>query len=136
VKKPLILIALPLLTVAADRVSHDLSSRAKGNLAEVVSDADYPPSAIRAGEQGIVGFELDVAADGQVAGCRITSSSGSQVLDDTTCRIMIARMHFTPAHDRHGRPVTDRIHSRMKWVLPQEQSEDGNEAVPAETPPS
>jgi protein TonB len=151
------LLILPLIALLAGGAGKDLSSRAKGNLAAAVSDADYPPSAIRAGAQGIVAFELDVA-DGRVSACRATSSSGSPILDSTTCRIMIARMQFTPAHNRKGRPTTDRIHNRMKWVLPQKApvlpplepseampmvpadapppGEDSNEETPAEAPPS
>ena len=129
------LLILPFVALLAGGAGKDLSSRAKGNLAAVVSDADYPLSAIRAGEQGIVGFELDVGADGRVTACRVTSSSGSATLDSTTCRIMIERAHFTPAHDRRGRPTTERVHNRMRWVLPQEASEAANEAAPAEAPP-
>jgi protein TonB len=115
--KALLLLAVPLLPIAGGCAA-DLSSRARGNLAEVVSDADYPDSAIRAEEQGIVGYDLKVGTDGRVTGCVITSSSGSAALDETTCRIMTARMQFTPARDRKGRPVADIVHARLRWVIP------------------
>jgi protein TonB len=131
------LLILPLIALLAGGAAKDLSSRATGNLAEIVSDEDYPPSAIRAGAQGIVAFELDVGLDGQVTACRVVSSSGTPILDETTCRLMVARAHFTPAHDRKGRPTTDRVRNRIRWILPNDESGDGNEAVPAETrPPS
>src|SRR3954470_19387966 len=114
-RMPSPLLFLPLIALLAGGAARDLSSRARANLGALVSDADYPPSAIRAGAQGIVAFELDVAADGMVSACRVTSSSGSPILDEATCRIMIARARFVPAHDRKGRPTTDRIHSRMRW---------------------
>jgi protein TonB len=116
--------ALPSLAVslllAIAGCAPDLSSRAKGNLAEVVSDADYPDAAIRAEQQGIVAFDLKIGPDGRVTGCAITSSSGSATLDDATCRIMTARMQFTPARDRKGRPTSDIVHSRLRWVIPTE----------------
>ena len=129
------LLILPLVALLSGGAGKDLSSRAKANLAALVSDADYPNSAIRAGEQGIVGFDLDVTADGRVSACRVTLSSGSATLDATTCRIMIVRAHFTPAHDRKGRPTTDHVHNRMRWVLPQEATAAANQPPPDETPP-
>jgi protein TonB len=131
-----LLLIVPFIALLAGGASRDLSSRAKGNLAAVVSDADYPESAIRAEEQGVVGFTLDVGADGRVTACSVDSSSGSAALDQTTCRIMVERMNFVPAHDRKGRPTTDRVHSRMRWILPRDENEDGNQAAPAETPPA
>jgi TonB family protein len=105
-----------------------LASRAKANLAELVNDADYPDEAIRAGAQGMVGFSLDIAADGHVTACAIETSSGSPILDGTTCQIMTARAQFVPARDLKGRPTTDRVHARVRWVLPQMQEEEGNGA--------
>jgi protein TonB len=124
-RRLLILLAFPLVLGA-----HDLSSRAKANLGALVTDEDYPPSAIRAEAQGIVGFLLDVDPAGRVTGCTIKSSSGSEVLDQATCRIMTARAQFVPAHDRKGRPTTDRVWARIRWVLPQADEGDDNEATP------
>ena len=137
-RKFLILLALPLIVAAGGRSTHDLASRAKANLAALISDGDYPPSAIRAEQQGIVGFILDVGKDGRVTGCTVESSSGAEVLDLTTCRIMTARAQFVPAHDHKGRPTTDRIHARIRWILPQggEEEEDGNAATPSVPQPS
>jgi TonB family protein len=96
--------------------------RARANLAALVSDEDYPAGAIRSGEQGIVAFELDVDPAGRVGGCRITGSSGSSLLDEATCRIMRERAQFTPARDRRGRAVPDRVAERLHWFLPEEAS--------------
>jgi protein TonB len=95
-------------------------ARAKANLASYVSDADYPPSAIRAEEQGTTGFRLDVGPDGRVANCTVTSSSGSSALDTATCRIMRSRARFTPARDSTGSATRDTVSNRIRWVLPQE----------------
>ena len=103
---------------AAPRATAGAPARAKANLASYVTDGDYPDSAIRAGEQGRVRFLLDVGVDGLVTGCTILESSGSPILDSTTCRIMRARARFTPARNSKGVPVRDRVSAAMRWVLP------------------
>lgn len=93
-------------------------ARARANLGSYVSDTDYPDSASRNGEQGTTRFRLSVGPDGRVTGCTVTGSSGSSALDATTCRLMKARAHFTPARDSNGNPATDSVASAIRWVLP------------------
>ncbi|MBA3677024.1 MAG: TonB family protein [Sphingosinicella sp.] len=95
-------------------------ARAKTNLASYVTNDDYPPSAVRAEEQGTTGFRLTVGPNGRVTNCEITSSSGSSSLDSTTCRLMRSRARFTPATDSTGSTTTDTVSSRIRWVLPDE----------------
>ena len=90
------------------------------NLASYVSNADYPPEAIRNGEEGTVGFVLDVTPEGIVGACNVVAPSGSTLLDARTCEIMSARARFTPARDSNGTPVADHIRARIRWVLPVE----------------
>jgi protein TonB len=97
------------------------SARAKANLASYLSDADYPPDAIRAEEQGTVSFRLFINAEGRVDRCEVTGSSGSASLDAATCRIMTARPRFEPARDEAGHPTTDVVSSRIRWVLPEDE---------------
>ena len=94
------------------------AQHARANLADFISDADYPAGAARRGEQGTVGFEVDVDSAGHVGACRVTASSGSAELDEATCRIMRDRARFTPALDRRGRPIPDHAKQRIHWVLP------------------
>src|ERR1051326_4416560 len=102
----------------ARRRDDNESARALANLASYISDLDYPAAAISAGEQGTVGFLLDIGPDGLVSNCRILSSSGSATLDETTCRIMHDRPRFRPARDSEGRAVADQLKARVRWVLP------------------
>jgi protein TonB len=92
-------------------------ARARANLASYVSDDDYPPSAAAAGQEGRTGFRLDIGPDGRVTNCTVTSSSGSSVLDQATCRIMRSRARFTPAHDSNGNPVADTHDDAITWRL-------------------
>lgn len=95
-------------------------ARARANLASYVSNDDYPDSAIRNEESGTTGFRLDVGPDGRVSNCTITSSSGSNALDSTTCRLMRSRARFTPATNSSGAKVSDSVSGRIRWVLPED----------------
>lgn len=96
----------------------DYASRAKADLASLFSDEDYPDEAIRNEQQGTVEFRLIVNTKGRAASCKVTQSSGSSTLDDTTCRIMKTRLRAQPARDHNGKALPDTITSRVKWVLP------------------
>jgi hypothetical protein len=82
-----------------------------------LSDSDYPASAIRRGVSGIVGFRLDVGADGAPTRCTVTLSADAE-LDRTTCDVFMTRAHFQPARDARGRAVAGSVASRVRWVLP------------------
>lgn len=99
------------------RTGRPQPARAKANLASLISDEDYPASAIRNREEGSVGFRLAVAPNGRVSDCAITQSSGSVTLDATTCRILTSRSRFTPARDESGEPVSDTVYGRIVWRL-------------------
>lgn len=83
---------------------------------------DYPASSLRRGEQGRVGFSLQIGRDGRVAACRVTNPSGYDALDSATCRIMTARARFTPGKDSHGNPAPSRLDQWVYWTLTPEQA--------------
>lgn len=89
----------------------------KAPIAALVSYQDYPSSALRSGEQGIVKFRLTVGPNGRVTGCAITASSGSSALDSTSCRILKSRARFRPARDSAGMPVAADVDSQLVWSL-------------------
>jgi protein TonB len=88
-----------------------------GSLVSLISSDDYPNAALRNEEQGVVTVALDIDPKGNVSACTVTGSSGSDSLDTTTCRLMIERAHFTPAHDRRGRPVRDTYSQTITWRI-------------------
>ncbi len=96
------------------------AAKARGNLLSLISDDDYPQSAIRNEEQGTTAVRLTIGTDGRVAGCDVTQSSGSSALDSTTCNIFRRRARFTPAKDQAGNPISDTYVQRVRWVLPAE----------------
>ncbi|HEX9964445.1 MAG TPA: TonB family protein [Allosphingosinicella sp.] len=91
----------------------------KGPLTAYVTEGDYPAAAIRHRQQGTVFFRLSIGRDGRVTGCTVTSSSSSDLLDSTTCRLMVRRVRFTPATDPQGRPRADEFAGQIEWRLPE-----------------
>lgn len=83
-----------------------------------VMTADYPTDSLRANEQGSTGFTVTVDTQGRVKECRISASSGSPRLDETTCRLVTQRARFTPATDSKDNPIEGTYANRVRWVLP------------------
>jgi TonB family protein len=108
-------------------------ARPRANLATLFSDEDYPAAAIRNHEQGPVAFRLSVGADGSPTDCSVTASSGSSILDSTTCRILMERALFEPARDAKGKPTTDATRGRIVWRLPDDDlsGDDFSDIPPA-----
>lgn len=93
--------------------------RARAPAQALISVLDYPPSALRRGQQGRVAFTLDIGPNGRAHGCTITRSSGSSALDSATCAILRRRGRFTPAVDSNGMPAAGRVSDEVEWVLPE-----------------
>jgi len=85
-----------------------------------ITTDDYPATALRQGVQGTVGISAMIGADGKVRSCVVTQSSGSQLLDDTTCRLYARRGHFIPARDADGNAIPAQRTDRFRWQIPNE----------------
>ena len=92
---------------------------AKDRLRWITTD-DYPAGAIRQNIQGLVAISVMIGIDGKVRSCVVTQSSGSKLLDDATCRLYMARAHFTPARDADGNPSVAQRTDRYRWQIPNE----------------
>ncbi len=84
-----------------------------------VSTEDYRGNWIRRELTGRVGFRLEIAADGRVANCSITSSSGHAELDEATCALVSRRAKFQPARNGSGDAVGGSYSNAVEWRLPQ-----------------
>lgn len=80
-----------------------------------ITYSDYPQESVRLREKGIVGFRLEVDAQGGVTACSITSSSGFSRLDRTACALLMKRARFKPATDANGAAVAGAWSSRFRW---------------------
>lgn len=96
----------------------ELAVEPYAEMKEFFSEADYPPAALRAGEQGLVRTMLIIKPDGRVRECRILESSGSKSLDRTTCAIIRERGRFQPGRNRQGQPIDAPVISGVRWALP------------------
>lgn len=76
---------------------------------------DYPTKMIEEGDAGVVTTHLSVAANGEVSGCKVTETSGSDALDALTCKIATQRARFTPAQDASGQAVTGDYYVAVGW---------------------
>lgn len=94
-------------------------------------DSDFPRAAFEAGAQGTVSVRYTVETDGRATGCTVTRSSGSAILDATTCRLIEKRLRFYPARDAAGDPVASEIVEDHSWVL----ESDGPPIVPPDPAP-
>jgi TonB family protein len=104
--------------------------RAKANLEAYFSADDYPARALRETHEGTVAFRLDVDPAGRVATCTVTVSSGSQVLDSATCRMLRARPHFIPARMADGSAVPDTVRGNVRWRMREDEGRGGVPVAP------
>ena len=89
-----------------------------------IKDSDYPLEAGEQGVSGTVGVRFVVDEQGRVPRCQITRSSGSRLLDETTCRLIMQRYRFRPGHDARGRPFASTIVENETWVIHDEPPEE------------
>lgn len=80
---------------------------------------DYPPSSVRAGEEGAVAMTWDINTEGRIENCQVTMSSGFASLDTASCQAMTRRGRYSPALDRSGTPIRSTGHARIRWALPE-----------------
>ncbi|OYY72221.1 MAG: hypothetical protein B7Y47_04045 [Sphingomonas sp. 28-63-12] len=88
-----------------------------GNPGEWFPPESYPPEAKAASQEGRTEFSLDIDAAGRITGCNIVQSSGSELLDSTTCSQLISNGRFKPALDHQGKPMRSNWTSAMRWQL-------------------
>ncbi len=88
-----------------------------GNPGDWFPPESYPPEARIASQEGRTEFSLDIDAAGRITGCNITGSSGSDLLDSTTCSQLILNGQFKPARDRNGKAMPGKWNSAMRWQL-------------------
>jgi TonB family protein len=95
----------------------------------------YPPRAIKAREEGAVGFRVTIDAKGAVTGCEVTHSSGHPLLDQETCKIITLNAEFQPEAGLSGSQVRTR-EGMIAWKLPDSKTAlNSPQAVAANTAP-
>jgi len=82
-----------------------------------ISNDDYPVAAHSNGVEGEVQYRVEVSPMGKPLQCAVTASSGSQLLDGTTCDLILKRAMFIPAIDARGRPRAGQAHGTIAWRI-------------------
>jgi periplasmic protein TonB len=80
--------------------------------------SEYPPKAIAAGEQGVVGYKVKLDREGYATECEVTRPSGHSLLDQETCRLILNRATFKGMRDSSGRRTATVAEGSVNWVLP------------------
>lgn len=88
-----------------------------GNPGSWIPQDSYPPAARATGEQGRVSFTLSIDDTGRVTDCKVTKSSESPLLDETTCNFMTANGRFEVARNKKNKPTPSKWSSSMMWKL-------------------
>ena len=95
----------------------------------------YPPRAIKAREEGAVGFVVTIDAKGAVTQCQVTKSSGHPLLDQETCNIITLHAEFNPESDLSTSQVRTR-QGVIAWKLPDSKTAlDAPKLLAANTAP-
>ncbi|MEO7786516.1 MAG: energy transducer TonB, partial [Sphingomicrobium sp.] len=92
-----------------------LKQRAQGSLAGLFSSDDYPGMSLFKGESGTVGVALLIDAQGAVADCTVSKTSGVAALDAQACTMIAKRVKITPAVGLDGKPARDSYSQRITW---------------------
>lgn len=78
---------------------------------------NYPSRAIRDEVEGRVGVRVSIGPNGRVSACSVSSSSGSNILDDAACEGMNRYARFKPALDDAGNPTTGSFSTTIVYQL-------------------
>jgi TonB family protein len=79
---------------------------------------DYPTKAFAREWQGVTSFDVIVDPAGRPADCKITKSSGHEMLDKQACYIAMKRTHFTPAYGADGTKAYGVFRTQVVWGRP------------------
>lgn len=82
-----------------------------------LKDSDYPTGLGEGGISGTVTVRYLVIETGRVQTCEIIKSSGSPLLDETTCRLIRERFRFEPSRDAAGHPIAAYMRENHSWSV-------------------
>jgi len=88
-----------------------------GNPGSWIPPNAYPPGAKASAEEGRVAFTLMIDETGAVSDCKVTATSESPLLDETTCMLMSTNGRFTPPRDKKNKPTASQWSSSVRWKL-------------------
>lgn len=84
----------------------------------MVTNDDYPKSALSSGSQGDSMILMQIGTDGKVVTCRTLQSAGYRELDETACRVKSRRARYSPARDKQGVAVPSWVSTTISFLIP------------------
>ncbi|HEU4652042.1 MAG TPA: TonB family protein [Croceibacterium sp.] len=84
-------------------------------VAGALTNADYRRTRPPEGAAGTVFVSYRVRSDGAVDRCTVLRTSGYEVLDRATCRLIEQRFRYTPARDTRGQPIDWEVRTDYTW---------------------
>jgi protein TonB len=84
-------------------------------IAGALTDADYRRTRPPTGAAGTVVVSYRIRSDGAVDRCTVLRTSGHDVLDGATCRLIERRFRYLPARDAGGRPIDYEVRTDYTW---------------------
>lgn len=88
-----------------------------GNLAQFVTDRDYPAEALSRNLSGTSVVAVAVEADGRISECAPVSGDRIPSLDEATCRVFLRRARMMPARDAQGNAIRSQLVTRITWRI-------------------
>jgi len=132
--------AFPSVAQAQDDDEPIPTAKPIGNPGSWIPQDGYPPAARATGEQGRVSFTLSIDETGRVSDCKVTKSSESPLLDETTCNFMTANGRFEVPRNKKNKPTPSKWSSSMMWKLetppPEPAPSTGAPVPPVTLPPA
>lgn len=89
-----------------------------------VTTSDYPADERANKVGGTTKFRVEVGDDGKPLNCMIVEGSGSKVLDDRTCELVMARALFNVVSDERNE-IRRTYQNSIRWIPPKNSSPDG-----------
>jgi TonB family protein len=77
----------------------------------------YPAAAFAARRVGKVGLSLTIAADGKLAACRVTGTSGDRELDEYSCAHLQSHTIYHPGLDDRGGRFGGTVPATFRYML-------------------
>src|SRR6478609_540329 len=84
------------LLAASPAISQTSAQQAQNQTNWEIFQKLYPPRALKAREEGAVGFKVTIDKQGTVTDCQVTHSSGHALLDQETCTLITLHAESQP----------------------------------------
>jgi len=78
----------------------------------------YPPRALAARQEGLVGVRVTLDSKGAVKACEVTHSSGHKLLDEETCNLITLHVEFGAPREPMAASQTITKEGVINWRLP------------------